>query len=779
VAVCALALTSALPAQAFAATPVSGTEMSATLVLRTPNPAATSSLAQAGGLSRADRLARLAGTIPSAAVKASVRSSIGGLGLTVDDSTPWTIVVHGPAAAVRALASSGRAAGGGVVYDPASVAGVASVVIGGQGSRMTPMAAQPLKGSDFRTTYQASDAAPPAGSSAPVIATLQFAGWNASELGAYATWAGLPTPAAGQFTAVSIDGASTTLDDGFDGAAEVALDQESIYSTNRFATQRGYFVTNGSGQGELDAYYRIAADALTSSGIVALSISWGRCEQTHEPFVALVHNAIASLVATGVTVFASSGDDGALCRDGSTGVNYPASDPLVVAVGGTSLDLVGPQETGWSGSGGGLSQFPRPAYQAAALPSVTTRAVPDIAADADPNTGFDVVHDFGTGFGLEYDTFGGTSLASPISAAMLTTELASRGLTNGGIGDIHSALYAAPATSFRDVVSGNNGFAAGSGYDMVTGLGAPYWHPLVDQLVQAPVVSAPAFTTSKTVPVSVTAPGGQTFLSWATGYGTPPTCTNNSGKPAAPAPVTVPSDGVYTVWAQGYLSYQRCLTAVTTVVVDGAAPTVSVTAKASSSTGKTVQYGWAVSDPTSGVGNVLATVLRNGKVVWSATTAGSSTVTLKGQLGSIYQLVVVATDKAGNASTAKKALSVAYDDKSFKLSTGWSRVRSHAAFGGTLVKSAKTGATARVKAYGSSFAFLTTTCSTCGIVGVFVDGKHLRDISLFSKATKAQVVVNLASYHQAKAHTIVLVVRGAKAQKSKGKVVNVDGLLAR
>jgi hypothetical protein len=314
---------------------------------------------------------------------------------------------------------------------------------------------------------------------------------------------------------------------------------------------------------------------------------------------------------------------------------------------------------------------------------------------------------------------------------------------------------------------------------MVTGLGAPNWHALVDQLVRAPVVSAPAVTESRNIPVSVSIPGGQAFVSWATGYGTPPACTNKDGKPTTPAPVTVPSDGVYTVWAQGYLGYQRCLTGVTTVVVDGAAPAVSLAAKASSATGRTVTYSWAVSDKTSGLGSVAVSVLRNGRTIWTGDPAGSGSVTLKGRLGSSYQLVVTARDKAGNRTAANKTLPVPYDDKSFKLSTGWSRVRSHAAFGGTLVKSAKTGATARVKAYGSSFSLLTTTCATCGIVQVFVDGKHVRDISLYSKRSKSQVAVRMASYQQAKARTIVLKIRGKKASKSKGVVINLDGLVAR
>ena len=276
----------------------------------------------------------------------------------------------------------------------------------------------------------------------------------------------------------------------------------------------------------------------------------------------------------------------------------------------------------------------------------------------------------------------------------------------------------------------------------------------------------------------MTAPGGQRFIGWPTGYGTPPACSTAAGRPTTPGTVTVPGDGIYTVWAQGYLGYQRCLTAVTTVIVDNGAPAVSL------STAKVLPHRqardlqWSVSDKVSGVAGVDVKVLRNGKKIWSGHTAAPAPSPSPASSGSIYQLLVTARDKAGNTKTAKHSLSVAYDDKSFSFSKGWSRVGSHAAFGGKLVTSAKTGATAHLKAYGSTFSLLTTTCATCGIVEVFVDGKHVHDISLFSKASKPQRAVKVFSSSLTKVRSLTLVVKGAKAPGGKGMVVNVDGLLA-
>jgi kumamolisin len=765
--------------------------VSATLVLRTPDPAATAALAASAGLSRATRLDRLRAGIPSPAVRAQALLVAAGLGLTVDHVTPWTVVVHGSARAVALLAASGRSLGSSVSSLPSLVPQAASVVVAGARIPHAPLAKQDVVGSDLLRAYSASPAPLAPGVGHPVIATLQYAGWDPADLTAYARATHLPSPAVGAFQAVSVDGASTTAV--VDASTEVAIDQESIYAVDPYAYQRAYFV-DGTVQGDVDAYYQMAADALTGPGIVALSVSWATCEQEFPAAAVAEHSAITALVATGVTVFAGSGDNGSFCEDPGRQhvypdmVSYPASDPAVVAVGGTTLDTVGPVETAWgapddiaasgfSGSGGGVSGFARPPYQDAVAPASPYREVPDIAADADPVTGMVIVHDFGGG--PEAAQIGGTSLSSPVSAALLTAELGSRGLTNGGVGDIHAALYAAPAGSFRDITVGtNSSYSAGTGYDMVTGLGAPHWHAIVDQLLRTPVVHARAVQTSRTIQLTVRARAGQDFLAWATGTGSPPACGTDLDLPAAPAAVVVPKDGVYQLWAQGYLGYQRCLTGTTTVVVDHVAPGISLRARASSPAGRTVAYSWAVSDAVSGVRSVNASVLRNGKPIWSGHSTGAGRVTLKGRLGSSYQLVVSARDKAGNLATSKRVLGVSYDDQSFRFSGGWSRATSHAAFGGRLVTSTRAGAAARAKAYGSTFSLLTTTCASCGIAEVFVDGRHVRDVSLYSRSYRPQSLVRLASFGSARLRSVVLVVKGAKAARSKGVVVNVDGLLA-
>jgi subtilase family serine protease len=127
--------------------------------------------------------------------------------------------------------------------------------------------------------------------------------------------------------------------------------------------------------------------------------------------------------------------------------------------------------------------------------------VPDIAADADPATGFDLYTSDPTYASDENSRglveVGGTSLASPISAALFTNALAAAN-RHTGIGNIHAALYTAhrkDPRAFRDVTSGSNGAAAdrGSdpsvsarrGYDTVTGLGAALWPALTAYLLPA------------------------------------------------------------------------------------------------------------------------------------------------------------------------------------------------------------------------------------------------------------------------------------------------------
>ncbi|MEI6860761.1 MAG: immunoglobulin domain-containing protein, partial [Verrucomicrobiota bacterium] len=209
---------------------------------------------------------------------------------------------------------------------------------------------------------------------------------------------------------------------------------------------------------------------------------------------------LANLASVGVTVFVSSGDGGSSPdSNGSSGypataanVESPASSPTVIAVGGTSVSLdiasgTVNSETVWSGSGGGVSTiFNRPSWQTGAgLPVGTTRAVPDVAAPADPITGALVILS-GT-----QQQYGGTSWGAPTWAgfcALINQARANSGQVASGL--LGPKIYPLLGTAgFRDVTSGNNGaYSAGTGYDLVTGLGAPNVGVLLQQLVNLPSI---------------------------------------------------------------------------------------------------------------------------------------------------------------------------------------------------------------------------------------------------------------------------------------------------
>src|SRR5262249_38291167 len=134
----------------------------------------------------------------------------------------------------------------------------------------------------------------------------------------------------------------------------------------------------------------------------------------------------------GVTFIASSGDYGAP-------VSYPAISPNVLAVGGTTLNLSGntwSSETGWSGSGGGLSSVEtQPAYQKGIVTQSTTqRTSPDVAYDANPNTGFPVYNSYSNSASAPWAQFGGTSAGAPQWSALLA--IADQGRALNGLGTL-------------------------------------------------------------------------------------------------------------------------------------------------------------------------------------------------------------------------------------------------------------------------------------------------------------------------------------------------------
>jgi hypothetical protein len=197
---------------------------------------------------------------------------------------------------------------------------------------------------------------------------------------------------------------------------------------------------------------------------------------------------------TGITFLAATGDNGQPS-------GYPAYSPNVVAVGGTTLNVDSAgniiSETGWSGSGGGVSTIePQPAYQnpITSAFSTTNRANPDVAYNADPNTGVPVDDSWDFGASTPWEQFGGTSLATPSWGALIA--IADQGRVAAGLTPLDGPsqtlpkLYSIPASDFNDITSGNNGFAAGPGYDLVTGRGSPKAALVVKDLVGAYAVSS-------------------------------------------------------------------------------------------------------------------------------------------------------------------------------------------------------------------------------------------------------------------------------------------------
>jgi len=397
------------------------------------------------------------------------------------------------------------------------------------------------------------------------VALFELSPYDSADIAAYDAAFGLNAPPP---IGVAVDGGATDAF-GSVGANEAALD---IELTRALAPGARILVYNGPGSptsndntGVDDTYARIINDNQAR----ILSTSWGQCEPDQQadqpPDLALLHNLFAQAVAEGMTVLAASGDAGANdCSDGrpNPSVDYPASDPSVVGVGGTTLtfDATGQArgEQSWPGSGGGVSSvFSRPSWQVGAGVSNTVsngqRQVPDVAINA------------GAGYAVRvaggWTTVNGTSAGPPLWAGLLAlanetryrVAEASAGLPAGGcgqplgFGNLLPDLYAlGPTTAFRDITSGpSNGVSApGQGWDYVTGWGSPDAAALVSQLaLRHPIHCAMANPTpSPTPPVPTTA---NTLTPPATSASVPPsspipTATDTPTPPALMAASTPP-----------------------------------------------------------------------------------------------------------------------------------------------------------------------------------------------------------------------------------------------
>jgi kumamolisin len=313
-------------------------------------------------------------------------------------------------------------------------------------------------------------------------------GFKHSDLHHYFTGLKLHQPSV---TAVGVDGganAPTGDPSGPDG--EVLLDIEVAGALAPGAAQVVYFAPN-TDQGFVDAV-ATAAHAIPTP--TAISISWGGPEGTWTAQARdALDQACADAAALGVTVLVAAGDNGSADgeTDGAAHCDFPASSPHVLACGGTRLALTAAgaisSETVWNdaatgggATGGGVSKvFPLPTWQAGAGVPAGGRGVPDVAANADPASGYKIYVDGHAG------VVGGTSAVAPLWAA-LVCRLAE--LSGKPLGLVQPALYSGVAAGvaqrgLHDITSGTNGaYKAGPGWDACTGLGSPDGAALVSIL---------------------------------------------------------------------------------------------------------------------------------------------------------------------------------------------------------------------------------------------------------------------------------------------------------
>lgn len=325
---------------------------------------------------------------------------------------------------------------------------------------------------DLCRAYQWPTTAPGGG----VIGIVELGGgWHMQDVTQFCSANAIPVPS---ITDVTVDGTINYPGDPADG--EVALDIQ--------VAAAAYSVATGGQAAQIRMYWSqdiiTAIEMATSDGCDVCSISWGADEAVWGGAQAGALDAACSkAVAAGMVVLAASGDNDS--SDGGqtpANVDLPAAAPHVIGCGGTNKPHSGgemvwnnnPGQTDGSGTGGGFSTiFPPQAWQIGApVQNAGGRLVPDVAANADPQTGYEV---FIRG---RSQAIGGTSAVAPLYAGLFAA-------FGTKLGYILPLLYQHPE-AFHDITQGDNGeWHAGPGVDPCTGLGSPLGDKLMALLVKS------------------------------------------------------------------------------------------------------------------------------------------------------------------------------------------------------------------------------------------------------------------------------------------------------
>lgn len=297
-----------------------------------------------------------------------------------------------------------------------------------------------------------------------------------ADLGVFSTQYGLPscTTANGCFKKIYATGKKPLGSTSW--GQEISLDVQWAHA---IAPQAKIYLVEASSSSNSALYQ--AVDVAVANGANVVSMSFGGSDSSSDT------TYDTHFQVSGVTFVASAGDS-------NHGVEYPAASPYVIGVGGTSLTHNGgtyESEVVWNtkrteGTGGGVSSYEeKPSYQVP-FQSQNGRGVPDLAYDADPNTGVAIYDSYG---GYKWVQIGGTSMGAPEIAAMIAIINSTRASSGKGALNFPADVYSYTA-DYHDITVGNNGTCgticdAEPGYDFTTGVGTPIANVLIPALAAA------------------------------------------------------------------------------------------------------------------------------------------------------------------------------------------------------------------------------------------------------------------------------------------------------